>query len=147
MGLFAGINEAKVGQGGVYFLEGIYRVEVLKCFTMTSRKREDLFIVEAKVVESDNDDRKPGMRCSWIVNMKHDAALGNIKGFIAAMNGIHPSDEEQVDEEVTEEAVEYTVSDDNPLAGMLVDLEAVAITTRAGNPFTLHKWSPVEEAA
>lgn len=145
MGLFSGINQAQVGQGGVYFLEGLYSVEVLKVFTMTSRKREDLFIAECKVLESDNPERKPGMRASWIVNLKQDAALGNIKGFIAACNGIHPSDEDEVNEEVTEEAVEYAVSDDNPLKGTVLGLQAVGITTRAGTPFTLHKWSPARD--
>ena len=141
------MRDAQVGQGGVYFLDGVYRVEIIKCTTIQSRKKEDLFIVECKVLESNNDQRKPGVKASWIVNLKHDAALGNIKGFIAAANGISPSlEEEKVNEEVGEEEVEFAVSKDNPLAGIIVDLEAITIQTRAKTPFTLHKWEPAEEA-
>jgi len=145
MGLFDGIENAKVGQGGVYFLPGKYQVELDKVFAMQSRKREDLFIAECMILESDNSERKPGTKASWIVNFKHDAALGNIKGFLAACNGIDPADQVKVDEEITSDVCEYAVDDENPLAGTRVNLVAVQKETRAGNPFTLHIWSPVEE--
>lgn len=147
MGLFTGVEDAKVGQGGVYFLAGKYLVEVVKCFAMSSRKREDLFIVECMIHESNNAERPAGTTASWIVNFKHDAALGNIKGFIAACNGIDPSDEAKVNEEVNEEVCEYAVDDDNPLAGTTLQVTATQITTRDGGPFTLHSWEPVAAAA
>lgn len=147
MSLFDGIEDAQVGQGGVYFLPGKYLVKVLKCITLKSRKREDLFIVECEVVESDVPERKPGSKASWIVNFKQDAALGNIKGFIAAANGIDPGDESAVNEQVNLEICEYVVSDENPLAGTLVGLVAVNKKTRAGSDFTLHMWEPTQEAA
>ena len=142
MGLFSGIESAKVGAGGVYFLAGLYKVRIVKVTTINSRKKDDLFIVEAKILESDNKDRKVGSSCSWVVNLKQDAALGNIKGFVAAANGIDPTDEDTVNKEVTEEAVEYVCSDDNPLKDVELNLECTAIKTRAGGDFTLHKWSP-----
>ena len=142
MGLFTGIEDAQVGQGGVYFLEGKYLVEIVKVMTLNSRKKEDLFIVEAKILKSSNPERKVGITASWIVNLKHDAALGNIKGFVAAANGISPSDKEEVDRNVDEEAVEYACSEDNPLAGVQLDLECVQIKTREKRDFTLHKWNP-----
>lgn len=142
MGLFSGIEEAKVGAGGVYFLEGNYKVEVVKVFAMKSRKKDDLFIVETKILDSDNPKRKAGTSCSWVVNLKQEAALGNIKGFIAAANEIDPADADKVNEEVNEEAVEFACSEANPLVGVLLDLECVEIKTRANKDFTLHKWSP-----
>lgn len=142
--MFDGIEDAKVGQGGVYFLPGRYKVEVDKVFTMQSRKREDLFIAETTILESDNAERKPGTKCSWIVNFKHDAALGNIKGFIAACNGIDPADEAAVNAEVTEDVCEFAVDEkENPLAGSKLDLTAVQKKTRAGGDFTLHLWAPL----
>ena len=146
MSLFEGIEEAQVGQGGVYFLPGKYVAKILKCITLKSRKREDLFIVECEVVESDVPERKPGTRASWIVNFKQDAALGNIKGFIAAANGINPGTEDLVREEVDSEVCEYSVSPENPLAGILIRLVAVNKKTRAGGDFTLHLWEPYEPA-
>jgi hypothetical protein len=147
MSLFDGIEDAQVGQGGVYFLPGIYKVRILKCITLKSRKREDLFIVECEVIESDVPERKPGSKASWIVNFKQDAALGNIKGFIAAATGIDPGDTARVNEEVTLDVCEYAVSDENPLAGSVLGLVAVNKKTRAGTDFTLHMWEPDQGAA
>ncbi len=146
MGLFEGVEGAKVGQGGVYFLAGNYLVEVEKVLAKRSRKKEDLFIVEAGILESDNAQRKAGSSASWIVNFKHDAALGNIKGFLAACNGIDPGDRAKVDEEITEDVCEYAVDDENPLSGTRVKLSCVMTQTKAGGDFTLHLWSPVAEA-
>lgn len=146
MGQFSGIEQAQVGQGGVYFLEGLYKVEMLRVFTMRSRKGDDLFIAETKILESDQEERRVGTTCSWVVSMKQDAAMGNIKGFIAAANGIDPNDKDKVDAEVTEEAAEFVVSAENPLKGVTMGLECVPIKTRAGNPFTLHKWQVAEAA-
>lgn len=160
-GFFKGVEESKVGLGGIYFLANrgpghtdkepnwlpaLYTVEIVKLITMTSRKKDDLFILEAKILESDCAERKPGMTASWVVNLKQDAALGNIKGFIAAANGIDPGDESAVNEAVTEEVCELAVSEDQPLAGEKVRLECVMIKTREGKPFTLHRWSPYKEA-
>lgn len=147
MSLFDGIEDAQVGQGGVYFLPGKYLVKVLKCITLKSRKREDLFIVECEILESDVPERKPGTKASWIVNFKQDAALGNIKGFIAAANGIDPGNESAVNEQVNMDICEYVVSDENPLAGTPVGLVCVNKKTRAGSDFTLHMWEPTQEAA
>jgi hypothetical protein len=147
MGLFDGIENAPMGGNFVYFLPGKYRVKVIKCFTMRSRKRDDLFIVECEILASDCPDRKPGMQASWCVNFKHDAALGNIKQFIAACNSIDPADEVTVNAEVSEEVCDYTVSDDNPLAGIEVNLTAVNTKTKEKKDFTIHDWTPVAMAA
>jgi hypothetical protein len=162
MGFFKNIESAKVGLGGIYFLankgEGhtekepkwipaSYDLEILKITTMTSRKKDDLFIVECKIIKSDCPERKAGISASWVVNLKQDAAMGNIKGFIAAANGIDPSDEEAVNEAVTEEVCELAVSNDQPLAGNKIHLECIMIKTRENKDFTLHRWSPAAEAA
>lgn len=145
--LFSGVGDAKVSQGGVYFLPGQYLVEIVKCFAMNSRKREDLFIVECMILESDCFERPVGSKASWIVNFKHDASLGNIKGFLAACNGIDPGNDALVNQEITEDVCEYAVHDENPLAGTRVKLAATATKTKAGNDFTLHFWDPAPEGA
>jgi hypothetical protein len=146
MGLFDGIEQAQVGQGGIYFLPGNYVVEVLKCITLRSRKREDLFIAECLIHESDNPERRPGVKASWYVNFKNDAALGNIKGFVAAANGIDPGNQGEVDKEVDAEVCEYVVSDQNPLAGTWLLLSCANTKTRSGADFTLHRWAPYAKA-
>lgn len=149
MGLFQGMESAQVGQGGIYFTPGKYLVEVVKCFCLRSRKREDLFIVEFLIHESDSPDRGVGTKASWVVNFKQDAALGNIKGFLAACNGIDPDNTEMVTAEITEEVSEYAVDEEeNPLAGTKVRLVAVNKKLKDGvSDFTLHLWSPLEAVA
>ena len=148
MGLFDGIENAPMGGNWVYFLPGKYRIKVIKCFTMRSRKRDDLFIVECEILESDCPERKIGMQASWCVNFKHDAALGNIKQFIAACNGIDPADEAAVNAEVSEEVCNYAVDEkDNPLAGIEVLLTAINTKTKEKTDFTIHDWTPVAQAA
>lgn len=145
MGKFSGVGGAKVGGGGVYFLQGKYTVEVIKCMLMNSRKREELFIVECKIIKSSEPKRPVDMKCSWVVKMSQDAALGNIKGFIAAAMEVDP-DSDQISDSEWEDNCEAAVDDDNPLAGTIVDLECSDITTRAGDPFTLHRWSTAKAA-
>lgn len=144
-GMFKGVGSASVSQTGVYFIPGNYVVTIKKVFTMRSRKKDDLFIVEAVIDQSNVPERPHGSKASWVVNFKNDAALGNIKGFIAAVNGIDPSDEKAVNEQVDEDTCEYVVGDDNPLEGKQVNLTCVNIKTKAGGDFTLHQWSPAED--
>lgn len=134
MGRFSGVKDARMTMGGVYFLAGTYQVEIIKVHMVTSRKREDFFTIEAKILESDNAERKPGITCTQMIKMSQDAALGNIKGFVSAA---YDTPAEEVDEEVCE----LVVDEENPLGGLIVNLECVDITTRDGNPFTLHRWS------
>lgn len=144
---YNGIEEARIGGQNVFFLDGVYEVEVLRCFDMKSRKKDDLFIVECKILSSTNPRRQAGTNASWVVNLKHEAALGNIKSFVAACNDIPTDDEERMKKEITAEVVEYCVSDDNPLEGTRVKLTATTIETRAKTPFTLHKFEALAKQA
>lgn len=148
-GLFRGLGDAKISRGGLYFLPGNYVVEIQKVTTTRSqRDRKDYFIIEAKVLESDNPERKPGMVPSQAIDIGNIMGFPNIKGFLAAANGIDPADEAAVEEALggdkAEETAEYAASDENPLAGMVLGLECFNIKTREGNDFTKHVWKPRE---
>lgn len=129
----------------MYFLPGQYKVKLLAVKMIVSRKKDDLFIVECEILESNNPDRPVGSKASQVINLKQDAAMGNIKGFLAAANGIHPGDTARVDAEIDEDVSEYAVSSDNPLAGTILNLSCVNVKTRAGGDFTLHHWDPCEQ--
>ena len=151
MGLFNGIKDAKINKGGVYLLPGDgggtarYRLKVKLLRVMKTRKKEDQFISEFTVVESTNAKRPAGTDVSWLANLtKHEAALGNIKGLLAALFNCT---EDEVDETGADRAVEEEGEYANPCEGMEVVCEATEITTRAGKPFTKCVWFPVEEAA
>jgi hypothetical protein len=143
MGVFQGFNEAQVGGKGVYFLDGLYQVEIQEVLVKTSRKKDLLYIVECKILKSTNAGRNPGMECSQVINLKHDAAMGNVKRFLAAAFGIDPENPEAITAAgVNEELAEYSYSKSQPVKGRMVDLEAVTVPTREGGKFTVHNWSP-----
>jgi hypothetical protein len=144
--MFSGIGQAEVGQGGIYFLPGQYLVEVIKVIAKQSRKGAMLYIIECEVIESNNAERPPGCKPAQIISMAYDAAFRNIKEFIAACNGISPTRErERANNAVDEEAATYSVDESNPLGGTRLYLTCTEITTRSGNPFTLHQWEPYEQ--
>ena len=143
---FAGVEKAQVARGGVYFLPGTYKVEVKSVKLKQSRKKDDLLIIETLVLESDNADRPAGSCPSQVINFKHDAALGNVKAFVAAGLGLDATkDEAEVNAQVTGDLCNQVCSDDQPFAGLVLNLSAVNIETREGNEFTIHNWSPSPE--
>jgi hypothetical protein len=160
MGLFSGAGGASISQGGVYFEPGRYKVKVKKTAAQRSQKNgKNYFIVEAEILESDNPKRKPGSTASQVIDIGNIMGFPNIKAYLAAANGIDPTDTAAVDEalgtvtddrgkvtrDLCEEAAEYAVSEDNPLEGTILDLECVEILTKDKRPFTKHIWSPSEE--
>ena len=161
MGFFTGIEGKTPSRGGVYFtankgpghtlqdpewLPALYVVRVKAIKTFVSRRDEKMFVLEAEILKSDNPERKPGMVVSWLVNLsRQEAGLGNIKGCIAAINGIDPGNERLVLQEVTEPVCDFAASEDQPLTGKVVGLECIMIKKRDGGDFTLHRWSPVDQ--
>jgi hypothetical protein len=137
--MFSGIEKALVSEGGVYILPGNYTLRILRCKAGTTRKGVGFFVAEFETLASDNPERKQGCQQSWFVGLDKDAAMGNIKGFIATVEGVDPA-------EVDEDAVELIVSERNPLMGREVKCSANNIKTRAGGDFTLCRWMPMEPA-
>ncbi len=139
MGRFAGVENAKVTEGGVYFLPGNYLVEILACKSGETRKKVPFFAVDTKIIESDNPSRPAGSNCSWFVGLDKDAALGNIRGFVAKAL-------ESSIEEVNEAVCEIVVGKDQPCAGKKMHINAVNILTKAGKDFTKCNWSLDEDS-
>ena len=144
MGKYGGMKDAQKNAGGVYFLAGTFLVEVDEVFDKESRKKKDLFIVSATILESNNDDRKPGTKASWVVNLEHDAALGNIKDFVIEASGLSSDDVADMSDDDFEETMDYVTGDDNPLQGTKMRLVCTNVKTRAGGDFTVHDWSRVD---
>lgn len=155
---FKGISKIKTNQGGLYFLEGDYTVEIEAVKWQTNRKKQEQFIIEAKVVESTNPDRAPGCRPSHILTIREDIAetiWGNIKQAAGALMGLEDPDnfvpsEWDLDmdvDEFWETSLEEMVSKDNPYKGTIIKLNCATIQTREGNDFTKHVWGPVVKEA
>jgi hypothetical protein len=136
MGRFSDIGNAKYSGGGVYLKDGSYRVQITEVRAGTARDGYDFFVVEFKIIESDNAERKPGMICTWFVALKKDTpALGNVKQFVS-LASLCPIDE------VDEPGCELIVSNAQPLAGTHMRVAVTTIKTKKKqSDFSLHKWS------
>lgn len=134
MGNYDGIKDAKFFEGGgSYFKDGLYIVKIDAVKEGESRKKDAFFVVECSVIYSSNPLLAPGASVSWLVMLKQDAALSNIKGFAAAATDITP-------DEVDGKGVELLVSEKNPLRGTVLGVEASTVKTRKGDDFTRVKW-------
>ncbi len=155
MGLFGGLKDAKVTGGGVYFLPGLYEIEVMGVKMQRSvQNGRDMFIVECKILTSDNASRKPGSSASQIIKMGEQMSFPNIKAFLAGVVGVDPTqDADDVNEQIEaafseslgaqmgiEDIAEFVTSKDNPLEGTKLRLECVNVKTKKGTDFTKHKW-------
>lgn len=148
MGIYDGVGNAAIGQGGNYLNGGHqYLVEISRCFVKQGRKGDIFTIAELVVHESDDSKNPPGFKASWSCNMKHDASLGNLLVFFGACMGIKSEDEARLRQEITSAFCEYAVSPQNPLKGKMVEVEVHEITTKAGTPFSKHIWKPTTKPA
>lgn len=129
MGMFDKIKEASVTEGGQYVLPGMYRAQINYCKQKTTRKGIGMVAVELRVLESTNPDRPVGSDMSWVVTMDKDAAMGNVKQFIAAVMGIDPK-------EVDVPGAEMIFSEANPLKGKFIRISAFNKPTKEGKDFT-----------
>lgn len=139
MSVFAGIEDAKPNEGGNYILPGIYPVLYINaCKQIKSQDNgDDLCIVELDIIDSKVEDREAGQSMSWIVNMKHQPALGNVKLFLSKVMDCELED-------ITGNVADAAFSTNNPLGGRLIRCEAIEITTRKkGNAFTKCNWAPI----
>lgn len=144
--VFAGIDDVDPnGQRNPYLEEGSYVLEVESCRILDSRDKRTYYLVELKVIESDNDSRPADMMVTWMTDLDKDMGPVNVKRFIAAVNGIDPNSP-QAKSEITEEICEFSISDDQPLKGMQVFCEVVKVETRQKTEFSEHRWRPLEAA-
>jgi hypothetical protein len=139
VGLFRGVEEAKFNEGGIWFLDGNYLVKVDVVKVGETRKKVDFFVVEHTICWSDNPQRKKGTQCSWMATADKDAFLGNVKHFCSVAS-------ETPMDEVTEEGIEMIVSEENPLAGTILRVQATTIKTKAGGDFTKVIYKHINEA-
>jgi hypothetical protein len=117
----------------LYPIPGAYPVllvDVVKI--ITSRQNETFFVAELEILQSMVQDRPPGTRMTWMVNMKHDSSPRNVKEFICALMAVDS-------EAVTPEAVKYACGPDNPCHGRLVRLEAAYTKLKRAQALTMEE--------
>lgn len=143
---FDGVEKERMPSGGgVYFEDGRYLVEILRCSLSTSQQGAGRFTaVESEVkhvLQQKEDSNEVGDRPSWLCMLdKHKPALSNFKGFIAAACDAKPK-------EVTKVVCAKACSGDGTLlAGTLLVADACTVLTKKKTEFTKVIWSiPTEE--
>jgi len=141
MGLFTGIENAKPSFDAKYIMPGHYLCRIDRIKADRTRKGDDFLAVEMTVLHTFDDgdvNEKAGGRAAWhrpgesvsqLFLAKHDTFKGNVKAMVANLTGCHES-------EVTEADCQRICSEEQVLSGMIAEIKARTIITKAGQEFT-----------
>lgn len=132
--MFGGVEAAKPMTQANYQRPGRYWQRINKCKTDRSRKNEDFAAIEMTIIKIINTDgvqnpHRVGEDTTRMIMKKQDQFLPEVKAFVCGCTGLPQ-------EQVTEANCNMVFGPDQPLAGMIVEVNGYLITTRAGRPFT-----------
>lgn len=151
--LITTLGTAKGGESGEYFKAGHnFKVVIEKCFWKTARDKQEYVVVETQILLSDCEKQGAGRKPSYMIKMSNDSGQGNLADFlrIALTKLAKTSEGEDLDPEDDEywnaalsqkELIDAVLAEQNILMGVELYLHTVPTTTKAGKPFTVHKWS------
>lgn len=143
---FQGANEAERGSTRApKTMPGKFVIEVLEVLAVEGR-RDDWFVVPMKILmggsrrtlmhpeRDDFEQYGPGGRMGWRVKMSGEMAFTNCREFVSTAMG-------QDFEETLEEDLDAAASDEQPLAGTILEVEFRDIETKNGHPFAVPTWT------
>lgn len=148
--IFDGINNAKVTNTGNWVRPGRYKAEI-NGVRMTKKFNGDQFVAIEMVITEVFDDggdgqdgkalkgHKVGEEVTHLLKCSQPSFLGNFKQFASAALGCNP-------DEVGKAEANRITSDEQPMAGIDILLNAQTITTKAGNPFTKVTYATADTA-
>jgi len=111
-------------------------------FTESKRFSAVYFVVEFRVISSTLPEVKDGGLYSWTHDMTNKwFGAANTKQFIAACCGHEATSEEA--KAITQDEVLESWSDEQPLAGIQLNLKTAPKTTKGGFDIVVHDWSPL----
>ena len=141
---FAGMKDTKASRDANYVTPGHYVMRVDGVHLRENRSNQPIFIIEMTplhVLSSETClmnnvntvSNKAGVPCTHLIPLEgkgKDMALPNIKAFLlAAIEGSEDAD-------IDEETVNDVVADNQPLAGLMLEVTARSIRTKANTDFT-----------
>jgi hypothetical protein len=176
MGRFASVVEAEASQKGNYMphLDSKTRVEILNAKFLNTRAGKPSVVVAVRILEvlakpTVLEDKKGnafppvGVDKDWFCSLApvRDGSKpgeADLKKFVAEVDpdcaALIKAFEEEQDtakrKELAgefEEMMDMIVGPDQPFAGVHIDMETVAVFTKAGDPFTRHVWSNASAAS
>lgn len=137
MGMFSGINDAKVFGSSDWIVPGHYITLLNKIKAFQNRQNHLCVAIEQTVLhdfgdgESNPSPNRVGQDVAQVLNLtKHEAAFGNLRAMIANLLDV------PVDKVGEKEAEELCDPDKQPLAGRIVEVQARTIKKQNGEPFT-----------
>jgi hypothetical protein len=157
---FGGVGDAKMTKRGVFlepvagddgeYSTGEYEVEIQRCEYFKSRKNEEYFVCEYKVVASNNEKHPVGLTRTWMPKMNEDMSEANLKGFVLACLGIDANDEPAIEKvkdeipDVLEAALDGPDKENtNALKGTRIHVSVQRIITKEKKqPFNAHTFAP-----
>lgn len=127
-------------------------VRIMRIEAKRTNTAGDRVFVEFDIVSSNSPQlHPPGQRTSWGVGIgdteiKRNKAKQNLQKFTAACAGVYTSDTAQMDglKPQMDQMINAALAspDQNAYVGRLVHVETNDITTKSGNAFVVHNWSP-----
>ena len=143
MGVYSSVKDARSTGGGNYFEpdhEWIVIVTEVKDFEQ--RNKDHAFIVECKVLETTCPTCRIGAERSHFIDMKQDAAAGNVKQFIETAT-LQFSGEMPGPEDMDEAGIAMVYGPQQPFAGLILGLKTWNKPTKKGDPFTRHTYREI----
>lgn len=135
MGLFTGIKDAKVGFGRGYEKNGMYLQRIDRVKQGKTRRGREFLAIEKTVIKVIDDfegtGHREGEEITHMLMTDSDYFLANFKEFIATCFDADPQAAE-----VDESDCEAAVSEQQPLAGIVLEMFNKDIQTKDGKPFT-----------
>lgn len=157
---FAGMTsgDQSIGVRLPYLEDGDYKLKIGKVNVITRRKdKKPFYLIETEVVESNVPARPTGMRCTSMIDLSNADMRGkNITGFLCAVFGYDPTvlpkdslmapwvDPNARRNVEWAEYANWSVQENNPLAGAMVGCRVTTIqTVGTGDDFSVHQWIPM----
>ncbi len=157
MGIWDDMKAATIGGGGNYLPAGFNGdVKIKRCQLHKGFQADEAFIAEFEILSTNMPGKvDEGTSASWYQGkLNHPkmrgTALGEVKGFVAAVCGIDPRDAKAIKERVDPELValmEAVTGEENAFEGRTVHVETWnKVTKEQKKDFTKHAFSPSRAA-
>ena len=146
--LFGNLGKTLPSLGGNYLNSGhVYSVQIESVRVQPSQKHGGYNIItEFKVLESTDPTRQPGTTGSWVLSSQHVNHESNFSSLLAAWKGVSVTDPEFA-RIVTPALGREAVGDAQPLRGVKMRVETLAVATKKGGTYTKHVWSRLDGAS
>lgn len=129
MGVFDKIEDAKSSQDSNPVRPGEIWAKITECKLVEKYNKDKLMLINMTVVRVLEGDHRVGEDITHFLKTNSDSFLGNVKQFVASTLGCNPED-------VGQPEAERVVSEQNPMAGFIIEVKSRMIKTRAGKDFT-----------